>query len=98
MMMPVPMRIVRVWLARKAKLMLGSSMGYVGGSGEGGACGSGSTTCSPAHTDSKPAASAACATRTDASGVLHGPMLIPKSASFMRILLPFFLFPNTEKG
>src|SRR5438132_10829498 len=53
------------------------------GTGEAGTCGSGSgrTMCSPVQTDSNPAASAACATRTAVTGSLHGPMLMPNRTS-----------------
>src|SRR6185503_18737662 len=45
-------------------------------SGEGGAWGSGSTTCSPPQSDSKPAVSAARATRAAPSGYEQGPVVI----------------------
>src|SRR5262249_36781102 len=61
----------------------GSSMGVSGGTGDGGTCGSGSTTCSPVHTDSKPAASAACATRAAVWPLAHTPMLMPNSPNRM---------------
>src|SRR5947207_9535363 len=53
------------------------------GTGEAGACGSGRTMCSPVQTDSNPAASAACATRTAVTGSLHGPMLMPNRPNFI---------------
>src|SRR6266850_6464820 len=55
------------------------------GTGEAGTCGSGSgrTMCSPVQTDSNPAASAACATRTAVTGSLHGPMLMANRPNFI---------------
>ena len=45
-------------------------------------CGSGSTTCSPVQTDSKPARSAARATLAAVCGLAHGPKLMPKRPNF----------------
>jgi hypothetical protein len=55
------------------------------GTGEAGTCGSGSgrTMCSPVQTDSNPAASAACATRSAVTGSLHGPMLMANRPTFI---------------
>ena len=68
MMIPVPSRTRVVCAAAKVSAMDGSRMGSVGAIGEGGACGSGSTTCSPPQSDSKPAASAALARRAAVRG------------------------------
>ena len=61
-------------------------MGVWGGAGEGGTCGSGSTTCSPVQTDSKPAASAARAAFAESSGSARMPLLMPKIPNFTRRL------------
>ena len=82
-MIPVASRRRFVCAARKASATAGSSIGWPGAAGDGGACGSGSTTCSPVQTDSKPAASAARATFAAVSGAAHGPVLIPKMPSFI---------------
>src|SRR6185436_11181101 len=76
MMIPVPRRIRLVCAARKVSATMGSTMRSPGPSGEGGAWGSGSTTCSPPQSDSKPAASAARATRAAPSGYEQGPVVI----------------------
>ena len=86
-MIPVARRRRCVCAARKASATAGSSIGCCGGAGEGGTCGSGSTTCSPVQTDSKPAASAARATFAAVSGTAHGPVLMPKMPSFTASLL-----------
>ena len=76
MMIPVPRRIRLVCAARKVSATMGSTMRSPGPSGEGGAWGSGSTTCSPPQSDSKPAVSAARATRAAPSGYEQGPVVI----------------------
>src|SRR5260370_40862876 len=78
MMMPVPRRMRLVCAARKVRAITGSKMGSSGASGDGGTCGSGSTTCSPAHKESKPAASAAWAMRNAVSGLLQACEFIEK--------------------
>ena len=66
--MPVPSRTRVVTAAQYVSAMTGSRMRSCGAIGDGGACGSGSTTCSPPHSDSRPAASAARATPATTSG------------------------------
>ncbi len=66
--MPVPRRMRVVCAARKASVTTGSMMRSSGSIGDGGTRGSGSTTCSPPQSESKPAASAARATRAAPSG------------------------------
>ena len=78
MMIPVPRRMRLVCAARKASATIGSVMRSSGARGDGGACGSGSTTCSPPQSESKPAASAARATRAAPSGCEQGPVVIEK--------------------
>src|SRR2546429_8503356 len=73
--MPVP-SFSPVWPARNARATSGSRIGPSGSIGEGGTRGSGSTTCSPAHSDSKPAASATRAIRADVAGRLQAYALI----------------------
>ncbi len=82
-MMPVPSLMVEVWAAAKARATAGSSMRASGGSGDGGAWGSGRTTCSPVHNESKPAASAAGASRAIASGDAPRPILMLNIPIFM---------------
>ena len=72
---PVASLIVAVWAAAQVSASSESSAGSCGAIGDGGTCGSGSTRCSPAQTESKPAASAARAACVTASGRLSGPML-----------------------
>lgn len=76
--MPVPSRRVLVTPATYASATPGCSIGKRGEAGEGGACGSGSTTCSPVPADSKPASSSARATRAETCGSAQGPEPIPK--------------------
>jgi len=75
---PVARRIRSVTAAAYVSPMNGSIAGSCGAIGDGGTCGSGSTTCSPVQSDSRPACSAACATRAATSGSAHGPKLMPK--------------------
>ena len=82
MMMPVARRKRWVCAATNAIVAHRSTSCVAGGSGEGAACGSASTICSPPHRLSKPAASAARATRATASGVVHGCIFIPKMPNF----------------
>jgi hypothetical protein len=82
MMMPVARRKRRVCAATNAIVAHRSSSCVSGGSGDGAACGSVSTICSPPHRLSKPVASAARATRASASGVVHGCMFIPNTPNF----------------
>src|SRR5271170_2168715 len=82
-MMPVPSRILVVCPATNASEIAGSSIGYSAGTGDGGACGSGKITCSPVHTLSNPASSAARATAAAHLGNAHGPLLIPNNPNFM---------------
>ena len=60
---PVARRTVDVTAAAYVSPMNGSSAGSCGAIGDGGTCGSGRITCSPAHSDSNPASSAARAAR-----------------------------------
>src|SRR5271154_6579052 len=83
MMMPVPSRIFVVCAATKASETAGSSIGESAATAEGGACGSGRITCSPVHTLSKPAFSAARATLAAHLGNAHGPLLIPNNPIFI---------------
>ena len=83
--MPVASRMRSVCAATKASATAGSSIGVCGGTGEGGACGSGSTTCSPVQSDSKPARSAAIATFAAVCGFAQGPKLMPKSPIFTKL-------------
>src|SRR6185312_2436138 len=85
MTIPVASLIVVVCAAAQVSATRESRIGSCGAIGDGGACGSGSTTCSPAHTEAKPAASAARAADTRASGLLIGPMLICMSPSRMLV-------------
>src|ERR1700736_3429289 len=64
--------------------MPGSSIGWSGATGDGGTCGSGRMTCSPVHTLSKPACSAALATAAAVFGNAHGPLLMLNSPNFIR--------------
>src|ERR1700752_425920 len=59
--------------------MAGSRIGSRGPIGDGGACGSGNTTCSPAHSDSKPAAPAPRARRAAVCGSIAAYALIENS-------------------
>ncbi len=59
--MPVPRRMRSVRAARNASVGTGSSISASGGSGDGGACGSIRTGCSPTQSDSNPSPSAASA-------------------------------------
>jgi len=81
--MPVASRIVVVWDAAQHRPSSGSSAGSCGPIGDGGTCGSGSTMCSPAHNESKPASSASAAVVASISGRLLGPMLMWNSPSFI---------------
>src|SRR5260370_11105391 len=83
MMIPVPSRIRDVWAATKDSEAIGWSIGISGGAGDGGACGAGSTTCSPVHKLSNPAASAARATAAAVLGEAHGPLLMLNRPNFM---------------
>ena len=76
-MMPLARRMRSVAPARKASAATVSTMRVRGSSGEGGACGSMATTCSPVQSDSKLAASAARATRRMASRRDNSPALMP---------------------
>src|SRR5262245_36960241 len=76
MMMPVASRMVLVWAAAQVSARVESSAGSRGSMGDGGRCGSGSTMCSPAHRESKPADSAWRAVATRASGRAGAPMLM----------------------
>src|SRR2546423_14341441 len=76
MTIPVASLIVAVCAAAQVSASSESSAGSCGAIGDGGTCGSGSTRCSPAHTESNPARSAARAAWTRASGRLIGPMLM----------------------
>ena len=81
--MPVASRSVDECAAAHASASSGSSAGSCGAIGDGGTCGSGRMTCSPAQTESNPAASAARAVRTSESGRHDAPMLTAKSPSFI---------------
>src|ERR1700676_2866632 len=89
MMIPVPRRIFEVFAATNDSEMPGSSIGWSGATGDGGTCGSGRMTCSPVHTLSKPACSAALATAAAVFGNAHGPLLMLNS--------PNFISPRTTK-
>ncbi len=67
--MPVPSWMRDVDAAAYASTGTGSISSECDGSGDGGACGSMSTGCSPTQIDSKPSDSAVCATVGDAFGV-----------------------------
>ena len=67
--MPVPSWMRDVAAAAYARTGTGSISSERDGSGDGGACGSMSTGCSPTQIESKPSDSAVCATVDDALGV-----------------------------
>ncbi len=66
--MPVPSSTRSVWAARNARATSGSRIGSVGSIGDGATRGSGSTTCSPAQSESNPTDSASLATRAAVAG------------------------------
>ncbi len=72
-MIPLATLILLVWAATSVNPTIVSRRGSVGGIVKPGGAGSGSTTCSPVHTDSNPAASACRATRTASSGSAQVP-------------------------
>ena len=78
-MIPVPSFTRLVWAAAKVSATAGSSIRPSGATGDGGTCGSGSTTCSPVHTESYPASSATLATRTRFSGCEQTKLLMLNS-------------------
>ncbi len=81
--MPVPSLIRSVTAAMYDSTVDGCSIGNSGGAGDGDFCGSGNTTCSPVHTDSRPACSAACATCRATAGSAQIPEPIPNMPIFM---------------
>lgn len=80
--MPVARRIVDVAAAAQVRASTASMQGSCGAIGDGGTCGSGSTMCSPAHSDSKPSVSAVRATPAMRSGDALAPMLMLNRPSF----------------
>jgi len=88
---PVPSLSVVVAAAMKDSAVEGWVSGVSGADGDGGTCGSGSTTCSPVHTDSNPDFSARVATSNMVSGSPQAPTLIPNNPSFMMLYLPEFI-------
>ncbi len=74
--------------AANVRPISGSKAWSWGAIGDGGTWGSGSTTCSPAHSDSNPAASAACAAAVSTSGAHCFPMLMLNNPSFTRAIMP----------
>ena len=81
--MPVPRRRRRVCAATFASATSESRKGVSAGVGTG-LSRMGMATCSPVHTDSKPASSATTARRTASSGSAQGPKLRPKRPKRMR--------------
>jgi hypothetical protein len=84
-MMPLARRIRLVCAAIQVSATVVSSNGVSVARGNDGSMGSGSTRCSPVHTDSNPAASAACATCTAEAGSPHVPKLIANKPIFMKV-------------
>ena len=86
---PVARRSVVVCAARPRDASSGSRAGSCGAIGDGGTCGSGSTTCSPAQIESNPAPPRPGArSRRVLRAQPLGPCSTPKSPSFTRVLPP----------
>jgi hypothetical protein len=85
--------IVVVVAARKLSDAAESTNAVAGAAGDGGACGSGNTMCSPVHTESYPLSSHAWATAAIVDGSLITPKFMPNMPIRGRLITPD-CYPN----